>query len=175
MKKQGILAALSVALTLSAMVGCGGSQQERDIPACRGWNRTRSNGASYRGARLSAGHRTRRAQRQGAAEVRGESAAGRAERHRLSDRRHRVRSREYVRRADSHADARSSRQPGTQVQPLPHDGALLADARGAADRPQPPYEQRRRDHGSGYGVPGQYGGTAAKRHAAGRDPAPERL
>ena len=29
MKKSGILAALSVALTLSAMVGCGGSQQER--------------------------------------------------------------------------------------------------------------------------------------------------
>ncbi len=100
---------------------------------------------------------------------------GRAERHRLPDRRHRVRPPEHVRRRHSHADARSAREPGAQVQPLPHDGALLADARGDPDRPQPPHEQRGRDHGSRHGVPGQHGRAAAERHAARRDPAPERL
>ena len=64
---------------------------------------------------------------------------------------------------------------GLQVQPLPHDGAVLADARRAADRAQPPHQQRRRDHGGGDGVPGQHRRAAAERHAAGRDPAPERL
>ena len=77
--------------------------------------------------------------------------------------------------ADPHADARSPREPGAQVQPLPHDGALLADARGAPDRPQPPHQQRGRDHGSGHGVSGQHRRAAAERHAARRDPAPERL
>ena len=33
-----------------------------------------------------------------------------------------------------------------QVQPLPHDGALLADAAGAAHRPQPPHRRHGRDH-----------------------------
>ena len=77
--------------------------------------------------------------------------------------------------ADSDADARSARQPGAQVQPLPHHGAVLADARRPPDRPQSPHQQRRRDHGGGDGVSGQHRRAAAERHAAGRDPAPERL
>ena len=35
---------------------------------------------------------------------------------------------------------------GPQVQPLPHHGALLADARGAAHRPQPPHRRHGRHH-----------------------------
>ena len=57
-----------------------------------------------------------------------------------------------------------------------HTTALCSPTRVAhPDRPQPPHEQRRRDHGSGDGVPGQHRRAAAERHAAGRDPAPERL
>ena len=37
---------------------------------------------------------------------------------------------------------------GLALQPLPHDGAVQPDARRAADRPQSPRQQRRRDHGS---------------------------
>ena len=52
---------------------------------------------------------------------------------------------------------------------------VLADARGHPDGPQPPHQQRRRDHGSRDGIPGQHRRPAAERHAAGRDPPPERL
>ena len=55
--------------------------------------------------------------------------------------------------ADPHADCRAPRQGRTQVQPLPHHGAVLADAPGAADRTQSPLRQhgrhlRDRDRGS---------------------------
>ena len=53
-------------------------------------------------------------------------------------RRRRLRRVERVRRPDPHADRRAARQERPQVQPLPHDGAVLADAPGAADRPQSP-------------------------------------
>ena len=82
---------------------------------------------------------------------------------------------EHVRRRHSHADARAPCQPGAQVQPLPYHGPLLAHTRGPADRPQPPHQQRGRDHGSRYSVPGQHRRTAAQRHAAGRDSTPEWL
>ena len=36
-------------------------------------------------------------------------------------------------------------------------------------------EQRRRDHGTGHGLPRQHRRAPRERHAAGRDPAPERL
>ena len=163
MRSRVYLAVLSLALIIASGVGCEHLKQEHEkaqeketakpAAVAKGMDRT-----VLPIAEPDYPHETeaRRARRQGAAAVRGEGAQGRAERHRLPDRRHRLRPREHVRRRHSHADARSSREPGAQVQPLPHHGALLADARGAPDRPQPPYEQRRRDHGSGHGVPGQH-------------------
>ena len=75
-------------------------------------------------------------------------------------------------------DARlSSGSPpsGLQVQPLPHDGAVLADAAGAADRPQPPLgrhgrHHRDRDLGAGLQL-----GAPEHRGAAGRDAQAQRL
>ena len=64
---------------------------------------------------------------------------------------------------------------GAALQPVPHDGALLADADGAAQRPQPPHEQHGRDHRDGHGVPGQHGAAPEQRGAARRDAAAERL
>ena len=64
---------------------------------------------------------------------------------------------------------------GLQLQPLPHDGAVLADAAGAADRAQPPRRRHGRDHrdrdlGAGLQL-------AAPEHgrAAGRDAQAQRL
>ena len=53
--------------------------------------------------------------------------------------------------------------------------AVLADAHSAAHRPQPPLEQRRRDHGSRHRISGQYRRTSAERHAARQNPAAKRL
>ena len=66
-------------------------------------------------------------------------------------------------------------QRRTALQPVPHDGGLLADADGAAQRPQPPHEQHGRDHRDGHGVPGQHGAAPEQRGAAGGDAAPQRL
>ena len=54
------------------------------------------------------------------------------------DRRRRLRRLERVRRAVRDADRRAARGERAEVQPLPHDRAVLADARSAAHRPQPP-------------------------------------
>ena len=61
-------------------------------------------------------------------------------------------ARQRVRRADPHADAGEAGRRRAALQPLPHDGALQPDARRAAHGPQPPREQRGRDHGAGHGV-----------------------
>ena len=53
---------------------------------------------------------------------------GRAQRHRLSDRRHRLRPVEHFRRADSHADARSTREPGLKYNRF-HTTALCSPTR----------------------------------------------
>ena len=45
-----------------------------------------------------------------------------------------------------HPDRRAARGERAQVQPLPHDGAVLADAPGAADRAQPPLGRHGRHH-----------------------------
>ena len=45
---------------------------------------------------------------------------------------------ERVRRAVPHADRRAAGRRWPALQPLPHHGAVRADAAGAADRPQPP-------------------------------------
>ena len=62
---------------------------------------------------------------------------GAPERPGRADRRCGLRQPEHVRRADRHADARPAGGGRGCVQPLPHDGAVLADAGGADDRPQP--------------------------------------
>ena len=67
-------------------------------------------------------------QRQGAGPLRGQGAAGRAERHHLPDRRHWVRSPEHVRRPDSYADARSPGEPGAQYNRF-HTTALCSPTR----------------------------------------------
>ena len=74
------------------------------------------------------------------------AAGGRAERADRPDRRRRLRRVERLRRADRDADRRAARRERPQVQPLPHDGALLADAPGAAHRPQPPLGRHGRHH-----------------------------
>ncbi len=60
------------------------------------------------------------------------AARGSAERARDPARRRRLRRVERLRRPDHHADRRAARRQRPQVQPLPHDRALLADAPGAA-------------------------------------------
>ena len=52
-------------------------------------------------------------------------------------RRRRLRVVERVRRPVQHADLRAPGRRGPEVHPLPHDRAVLADAGGAAERPQP--------------------------------------
>ena len=71
---------------------------------------------------------------------------GRAERPDRADRRRRLRRLERLRRPVLDADRRAPRRERAQVQPLPHDGALLADPPGAPHRPQPPLGRDGRDH-----------------------------
>ena len=72
------------------------------------------------------------------------AAASRRRTQRARDpaRRRRLRLLVGVRRTVSDADLRAAGRQGPPLQPLPHDGAVLADAAGAPDRPEPP---RRRD------------------------------
>ena len=74
---------------------------------------------------------------------------------------------------DAHGGAAGGRR--AQVQPLPHDGAVLADAGGTAVRSQPPHGRHGRDHGDrDVGSRLQLDPTEHVR-AAGRDPEAERL
>ena len=119
-------------LALLVGVGCSGSPpaKEASRPAAGAAGGGIDHGRSLRPrARLPPRDRAGRAECQGAAAIRGEAAEGRAERHRLADRRHRLRPFEHVRRRHAHADARSTREAGPQVQPLPHHGALFAHPR----------------------------------------------
>ena len=97
----------------------------------------------------------RRRRRAAAFEVK--APTGRAERRDRADRRHRLRPLEHLRRADPHADARGDwRSTGCAYNRF-HTTALCSPTRdGAADGPQPPHQQRGRDHGGGDGVPGQH-------------------
>ena len=71
--------------------------------------------------------------------------------------------------------ADAPRQPGPALQPVPHHGALLADADGAALRPQPPHEQHGRHHRDRHGLSRQHRAAAGQRRAARGDAAAERL
>ena len=69
-----------------------------------------------------------------------------AEHRRHLDGRPGLRPRGYVRRTDQDADAHAAlRTEGISVQHVPYDGDLLADARLAADRSQPPARRLRND------------------------------
>ena len=97
------------------------------------------------------------------------AAEGRAQRPHRAPRRRRLCRVERVRRPDPHADGRAPGQERPQVQSLPHDGAVLADAAGAADRTESPLRQhgrhlRNRDRGSGLLV-----GAAEEQGAARHD------
>ena len=83
----------------------------------------------------------------------------------------RVRRVERVRRAVRDADRRAAGRGWAAVQPLPHDGAVLADPAGAADRPQPSRgrdgrHHRDRDVGAGLQLDSAQHGGAAGRDAA---------
>ena len=70
-----------------------------------------------------------------------DAARGRAERPARPHRRRRLRQPEHVRRPHRHAGHDARRRGRPHLQPLPRDRALLADARGAAHRPQPPHRR----------------------------------
>ncbi len=116
-----------------------------------------------------------RAQCEGASPLRGEGPEGRAQRRDRADRRHRLRPQQRLRRAHPHAHAGEAGERRPEVQPLPHHRAVQPHPHGPADRPQPPCEQRRGDHGTRHGIPRQHRRAPQEHHAAGRDPAPERL
>ena len=90
-------------------------------------------------------------------------------------RRRRLRGIERVRWAVRDAGRGAARGGRAEVHPVPHHGAVRADAAGVAHRPQPPLggdglHHRARDVGAGLQRdPAQHGG------AAGRDPQAERL
>ncbi len=69
----------------------------------------------------------------------------------------------------------TSGQRWAALQRVPHHGALLADPRGAAHRPQPSYEQYGFDHGDRHRVSRADRAAPQQRRAAGRDAAAERL
>ena len=103
------------------------------------------------------------------------AAGGRAERAGRPARRRRLRRLERVRRAVPDADGGAPGGERAEVHPLPHDGAVLADARGAAVGAQPPLRRdgrhhRDRDLGAGLQLD-------APEHvrAAGRDAEAQRL
>ena len=93
---------------------------------------------------------------------------GRAERPHRPHRRRRLRRGQPVRRSDRLPDGRAPRRRRAAVQPLPHDGAVLADAPGVADRPQPPRRRHGWDHRDRHvGTrlqldPAEHGGTARR-------------
>ena len=86
-------------------------------------------------------------------------------------RRRRLRRVERVRRAVRDAERGAPRGGRPEVQPLPHDGAVLADAGGAAERPQPPHGRHGRHHRDRDGRAGLQLDAAEHVRAARRDPA----
>ena len=101
--------------------------------------------------------------------------AGAPERPGRPDRRRGLRLVERVRRAVRDAERGAARGRRPEVQPLPHDGAVLADARGAAERPQPPHGRHGRDHGDRDGRAGLQLDAPEHVRAAGGDPQAQRL
>ena len=82
---------------------------------------------------------------------------------------------ERLRRSVRHADLRAARGRRPQVHPLPHHRAVLADPRGAADRPQPPQRRHGRHHRDRHVGAGLQLGAAQGQGAARRDAQAQRL
>ncbi len=110
---------------------------------------------------------------------------GRAQRRRRAARRRRLRAVRLLRVRHRHAHVRSARRRRPALQQLPHDGAVLADARLPADRAQPPSQRHgphrrvrsglprlRRDHPEGERVPLRDPRAQRLRHVRGRQVAP---
>ena len=93
-------------------------------------------------------HPARRARRNRAADPSATRARRRAERRHRAHRRHGLRRVERLWRSVRHADCRAAGDERSQVHPLSHHGALLADPAGAADRAQPSFGQHGRHHAS---------------------------
>ena len=106
---------------------------------------------------------------------RAEGARGRAERAGRPDRRRRLRRPGHVRRPDRDPEPHAGAADGAHLQPVPRDRGVLADPRGAADRPQPPPGRLRLDRRVPRPVPRLHGGAAPQLHRAAAHPAGERL
>ncbi len=126
-------------------------------------------------AKAADDRRPRCAKRRSAGAVRGQSPAQRAQRAHCAARRHGLRPVERFRRPDPYAAPGASGQRGLALQPVPHDGALLADPHRPADRTQPPHEQHGRHYRGRDGVSRQHRRPAERDRAVGRDSPPERL
>ena len=88
-------------------------------------------------------------------------AEGRAQHPHHPARRRRLRPAGHLRRPGPHADALAPRERGHQLQRLPHHRDLLADARGAADRAQPPARRLRHHRRAGGGLGRLHRGDSA--------------
>ena len=82
---------------------------------------------------------------------------------------------ERVRRPVPDAKRRTPGRGRPEVQPLPHHRALLADAPGAADRPQPPLGRHGRHHRDRHRLARLLLGAAQHRCAARQDAEAQRL
>ena len=100
---------------------------------------------------------------------------GCAERADRPPRRRRLRRVERVRWAVQHPDGGTARRRRAALQPLPHDGAVRADAPGDAHRPQPPLGGDGQHHRDGDVRPGQQLVAAEHQGAAGDDVEAERV
>ncbi len=103
------------------------------------------------------------------------AAAGRAQRADHPDRRRRLRLVQRLRRALPDAERGEAGGGRPEVQPLPHHRAVLADAAGAADRPQPPLRRHGRHHRDRHRRAGLQLGAAQHHVAARADAQAQRL
>ena len=102
-------------------------------------------------------------------------AGGCAERADRAARRRGLRCVERVRWSVPDADCGAARGGRPEVQPVPHDGAVRADAPGAADRPQPPLGRDGQHHRDRDVGAGQQLAAAEHQGAAGDDAEAERV
>ena len=103
------------------------------------------------------------------------AARGCAERVDRAARRRRIRCVERVRRPVPDADCRAAGGGWTEVQPVPHDGPVRADASGDVDRPQPPLGRDGQHHRDGDVGAGQQLAAPEHEGAVGDDAEVERV
>ena len=117
----------------------------------------------------------RRAQRQGAAALRGQGTGRGPERGDRADRRHGLRRAGRLRRAGLDADAGHPGPAGSALQQLPHHGAVLTDPRCAEVRAQSPHGEHGVHHRDGHRLAGRHRADPERDCATGRDAATQRL